>query len=180
MPHKRWCNGIGYRTNEHFWNAICKYGWDAFTHEILFKELTLEEASVLEKKLIGEYKTTDPKHGYNIALGGFGGGHPTTEETKQKISKAKRGKPCSEEQKKKLSELNRGKIPTNLDDIHRKNKKCVDQFDVNGNYIATHMSIEEAAQTCKANKSAIGNCCNGRYKTAGGFIWKFATTGGSV
>ena len=36
-PEVRWgSNGIGYK-RQLFWNAIQKYGWDNFTHEILFE-----------------------------------------------------------------------------------------------------------------------------------------------
>ena len=35
-PTRRWKgNGSGYRNNEHFWNAIQKYGWDNFEHDVI-------------------------------------------------------------------------------------------------------------------------------------------------
>lgn len=34
-PKRRWKNGNGYKT-QLFGKAINKYGWDNFTHEILF------------------------------------------------------------------------------------------------------------------------------------------------
>ena len=43
-PEKRWQSGIGYVGNTHFANAIKKYGWKNFKHEILFSGLTIEEA----------------------------------------------------------------------------------------------------------------------------------------
>ena len=174
-PQIRWDNGYGYKQhNQYFWNAIRKYGWKNFKHEILFDGLSKEEASKVEVELISKYKTTNPMHGYNFARGGFGGGHPTSEITKEKISKANRGRACKEETKKRLSELNKGIIPTNLDDLHIKNMKSVDQFDLDGNYIATYCSIKHASEKTKANMAAIGNCCNGRYRTAGGYVWKFS------
>ena len=45
IPEKRWKNGNGYKRNPYFYNAIQKYGWDNFEHQILASDLTLEEAS---------------------------------------------------------------------------------------------------------------------------------------
>lgn len=170
----RWVNGHGYKYNEHFYRAITKYGWDAFKHEILFEGLTREEASEKERELIQKYDTTNQSKGYNIAMGGFGGGHPTSEETKRRISEAKRGKPCPEYQKKRLSMVNKGKMPTNIDAIHISARKTVCQYDLNGNYIATYPSIRIAGRTLGINENGIGLCCRGHNNTAGGFKWKFA------
>lgn len=85
-PIKRWGkNGKGYKDNEYFYRAIQKYGWEAFKHEILFKNLTKEQACNKEKALIKLFNAQDPKHGFNITEGGE---HwACTESTKQKLSK---------------------------------------------------------------------------------------------
>ena len=59
-PEKRWLNGRGYARNEHFWNAIKKYGWDGIKHEILASDLTKAEATELEKFYIAIYKSHKP------------------------------------------------------------------------------------------------------------------------
>ena len=69
-PQKRWANGKGYSYNTHFNNAILKYGWENFTHEILYCGLTREEACQKEKELISYYKSNNRKFGYNITEGG--------------------------------------------------------------------------------------------------------------
>jgi group I intron endonuclease len=78
-PERRWRNyGSGYSQSGYFRNAINKYGWENFTHEILISELTFEEACELEKYYIKFYGTKTP-NGYNLTDGGEGtvGWEPT-------------------------------------------------------------------------------------------------------
>ena len=73
-PEQRWSyEGRGYNKSPHFWNAIQKYGWDNFEHEILFSELTFDEACLQEIEMIRLLNTTDDRFGYNISSGGNGG-----------------------------------------------------------------------------------------------------------
>jgi hypothetical protein len=60
----------------HFWNAIRKYGKDAFTHEILEICDTLESANLAEEKWINHFNTRDPQFGFNLAKGGEHKPHP--------------------------------------------------------------------------------------------------------
>lgn len=76
---RRWRNnGIEYKPSENerqrpFWNAIKKYGFANFDHEIVKEVATFEEACQEEINTIAEYHTTDRKYGYNVAAGGNGG-----------------------------------------------------------------------------------------------------------
>lgn len=127
-PNKRWKNGWGYSNQPLFHNAIQKYGWDGFVHEIVATELSREDACELEKQLISTYRSHDRDFGYNIDLGGFARGR-VSEQTKQllreknlgrkmskesrmKMSDAKKGIPLSEEHKKKLSVSLKGRAPS--------------------------------------------------------------------
>ena len=49
----------------------------------------------------------------------------------------------------------------------------ITQYDINGNYIAKYKSSKEAYRILNINYSHINECCNGKRKSAGGFIWKF-------
>ena len=84
-PKNRWKNGYGYKPdkgnnqNVAFWNAIQKYGWENFDHEILADNLTEDKAKELEKYYIKYYETFIGFHkkrcdrkGYNSTLGGDG------------------------------------------------------------------------------------------------------------
>lgn len=106
-PEKRWNNGEGYKTSIKFYNAIQKYGWESFTHEIIATNLSLEEANFLEASLIQRFNTQDDKFGYNIKNGGNNGHH--SEETKKKIGLSnkvsQKGKTCSQEQKELISRM---------------------------------------------------------------------------
>ena len=63
--------------------AIKKYGWENFSHQIVYKNLSKEEADNLEKTLIKKYDTLNPQKGYNIRKGGSNG--KMAEETKNKL-----------------------------------------------------------------------------------------------
>ena len=87
-PERRWQNGYGYATQQLFWRAIQKYGWDNIEHNILFENLSFEEAKQIEIELIAKYHTFihDPLcNGYNMTLGGEGSlGHKVSEKLKEK------------------------------------------------------------------------------------------------
>lgn len=69
-PKNRWGkNGEGYKFQPKFYNSIVKNGWNNFKHEILFSQLTAEEAFILEQEYIMLYKTIE--NGYNVSPGGF-------------------------------------------------------------------------------------------------------------
>lgn len=66
---KRWENGNGYR-KQYIYNDIKKYGWDNFTHEVLFTNLSLEQAQAKEIELIKKFNSNDERYGYNKTIGG--------------------------------------------------------------------------------------------------------------
>ena len=69
-PQARWgSNGHRYK-KQYFGDAIKKYGWDGFVHEILFSGLSEHDACEKEIQLISKYKTCNSKYGYNILPGG--------------------------------------------------------------------------------------------------------------
>ena len=71
---RRWRNGNGYMPRDGrptpFSNAIIKYGWDNFRHEVLANGLSCEDACHMEIDLIKQYKSDNRKFGYNVLKGG--------------------------------------------------------------------------------------------------------------
>lgn len=194
-PEKRWRNGNGYYNNKHFYNAIKKYGWDNFQHEVLHTGLTKEEAEQKEIELIKQYNSANPNYGYNLDNGGSCADR-VTEATRRKISQRNKGKIISKETRmkiskstkgvkkpefskeslekmsrshigKKLSEEQKAKIKENSKRI----KVC--QYSLNGELIAIYDGQREAARKLNIDSSSITKCCKGKIKTVGGYIWKY-------
>ena len=92
---------------------------------------------------------------------------PASEDRKQKIGNANRGKKRTDEVREKLSALRKGQVPVN-----RLAVVCVEtgaKFD----------SIESATRWLrsngkpKADPQGVARCCRGVTKTGYGFVWKF-------
>ncbi len=118
----RWKNGSSYKQNSHFYNAIKKYGWDNFQHEVIAENLSKDEACNFEKILIKKLNSNNREFGYNKSVGGEHGGsgaerskeslkrtsdslkgHHVSTETRRKISNSRTGLKQSEETKNKIS-----------------------------------------------------------------------------
>lgn len=195
---KRWLNGRGYCRNEHFYNAIKKYGWDNIAHEILEEGLTQEEAGKAEQRYISEYRSNEPTKGYNLTSGGEAG-CVHTEESRRKLSESKRGKrynigvPFTEERKRHLREHHadvRGKKNPMFgkkrtpEEIARRqahrvyttgsdhpSSRPILQLDMDGNVVRRWGSIAEAAQ--EYCRTSIKDCLRGKYRQHKGYQWRY-------
>ena len=78
---ERWgVNGSRYlKENSYFANAIRKYGWDNFSHDILASGKTKKEAIELERNLILLLRTQNKRYGFNVTAGGDGVENPSKE-----------------------------------------------------------------------------------------------------
>ena len=158
-PNDRWKNGVGYRNNRHFFNAILKYGWDNITHTILHEGLSRAEACELEQKYIREFDSIN--NGYNHSIGGNASslGFHHTEEAKRKIAEASRGRRNSDEAIRRVAEAR--SIPVNV-------------YDIDGNYLTTYKSIVEAEKATGVDNSNITATCKGKYQQSSGYIFRYA------
>jgi hypothetical protein len=75
----------------------------------------------------------------------------------------------SSEQAKKISQSLKGRKIT----WDRKRNKIVMQYDLEGNIIKEYESQNLASRETKIQQGDISACCNGKQKTAGGYVWKF-------
>jgi group I intron endonuclease len=197
-PEERWLNGRGYRRNNHFWNAIKKYGWENIRHKILESGLSREEAGLFERWYISAFNSADPAYGYNLTYGGEKGAIHT-EESRRKLSESSKGHhrnlgvSFTEERKKHLREHHadvRGEKNPNygkkwtpeqiaIRQAHRIYKygsdnpsaKAILQLDMDGNVVKRWGSIVEASQYfCK---TSIKDCLRGKYKQHKGYQWRY-------
>lgn len=157
-PLDRWKSGKGYENNLHFYRAILKYGWDNIKHEILLDSLTQKEAAHYETELIAAYESTNPQFGYNISCGGEIG--------RKGIKQSKESYVQAWETRRR----NGNDIPWNKGISTGGN--AVAQYDKHGNYIAVYQSARQAACMTGISCGHISECCNGKRKTAGKFVWK--------
>ena len=92
-------------------------------------------------------------------------GRVFAEEHRKKISEAKIGHEVSEETRKKLSESMTGN--------YNARQTQVLQYSKSGEFIAEYPSIMEAERQTGCYNQNISQCCQGKRKSAGGFIWKY-------
>lgn len=194
-PEQRWRHGEGYKSSPHFYAAIQKYGWDNFEHNILFQNLTKEEACKKEQELIAKYNSMNREYGYNSTSGGdiF----VMNEETKQKISRSLMGNknglghPCSEEKKKKISEAQKGRHLTEehkqklSEAAKKRHTPCSEQAKENIRkashkkpiYCEELNKVFESVQECSRQlgipATNISKLCNGRGKTLKGYHLRY-------
>ncbi len=126
------CSGMEYRWKGHcgdagkrnlaFANAIRKHGPESFEHRLLMQCETQDEADDMEDFFIQELKTMAP-NGYNLRGGGKNG-YRHSEETRRKMSAARKGRKLSEEHRRNLSAARKGQKGQKgrkLSEEHRRN-----------------------------------------------------------
>lgn len=151
-----------------FYNAIQKYGWDNFDHEILADSLTLEEANELETKFIIEYDSIN--NGFNLNTGGDN--KLASPETKEKMSKTRKGVPKSEQHKQAISEALTGYKQTeehkkhNRKAQHRKSVECIETGE-------KYDSLAEAERQTGILGETISRQIRGIQKSTQGLHWRF-------
>ena len=165
-----------------FSDAIKKYGWGAFSHEILHSNISKEEACALEKKYISEFKTNicryGDAHGYNMTDGGEGvsGGYDKngtnnpffgkhhTQQTKERLSEilaGQRSGVSSSNYGTSIPNEQRRAISKSLKEHYSKNE-CSHKRPV---YCVTDDiwfdSVKDASEYYSISCSLISGCCIG-------------------
>ena len=191
-PKKRWQSGWGYQNNSKMWNDIKNSDWNTdWVHEILCENASnREEAEYLESLFISWFDSINK--GYNISSYG-GSSYKQTEEHKKKISESLTGeknpnfgKHFSEETRKRMSDNHADLSGENhpmfgkhhTEETKSKmskssHSKPVLQYSKEGELIAEYLSTKEAERQTGCYHGHICKCCKGKYKSCGGFIWKY-------
>ncbi len=155
-----------------------------------------------EINAIKYYDSTNPDKGYNITKGGSGtiGVEPWnkgkrgvySEKHIEHLKQVKIGTKLSKETKIKISDKKKGSNPWNkgrkgiyseeviqrMRESHKKlsTNGCeisINQYDINGVFIKSYPSIKSALINTGINN--ISGVLRGKRKTAGGFVWKYAS-----
>jgi len=163
-------------------HALQKYGKDSFKFQIICICFD-SDCDKYEKEYMEKYNALVP-NGYNLREAGNNG--KQNQETKNKISNSVRlyYSKLSDQQKKEYSEKRSGvnngqfgkKIPDSVKEKmvkSMKNKRKVDCYNLDNELIHSFDSIADGARKINVDPNNLRNCCKGRYKTCGGFIWKF-------
>lgn len=184
-PERRWKNGNGYKSNEHFFNSIKKYGWDGFYHIIIKENITHDEAALLEQELIQNFDATNPEKGYNKTKGGDR--NFPSDQTIKKIKEAHKNKlhsgnfkkghipitigtKRSKNTKNKISNSIKEKVKNNEIDYFKRPVICMDSFGKETYF----KSAKNAADILGLfNGTHILECCKYKRKTCANLFWRF-------
>lgn len=147
---RRWTGGNGYNGCPYFYNAIKRYGWNGFTHEVIETGLTKKEADEKEIYYIKHFDTTNPEHGYNIQRGGH---HDGT-----------------------LSEESLAKFRIRYSGENSPVAKSVDIYDLNGEWVATFGTLTEATKFLHCTAGSLSSKCTRKKGTLRGYICHYHET----
>ena len=180
-PEYRWNHGEGYKGSSRFYSAIKSYGWDNFNHEIIFSNLTFEEANLKEIELINYYKSNLEEFGYNLDNGGSKNKR-ISEETRKKQSESALNRPIvTEETKQKLSLLSKGitrseETKQKISNSSLKREEEKRQLGIKLKRPVMCLNTQEIFESCRAAADWCGLagtsgialvCRGGKQKTAG-------------
>lgn len=175
--------------------AINKYGINCFRKEYLMSCESKEEMDYMERVFVDE-TWVSRSDTYNIKIGGEGGSYKGINKGKSHPSWLK-GKKLSDEHKQAVSRGTKkamarlppekraklasckGKTPWNKgkktpEEVCALKYKPVIQYTKDGKLVQKYSSAKEASAKTGICRSSICFCLKGRYKLAGGFIWKYA------
>lgn len=184
-----------YKTRIAFYNAVNKYGWDAFEFSVIEKVADLEKLNEREQFWMDTFQSFKKENGYNICReANTTRGYKYSEKTRKRLSEWAKfrvgekntfyGKKHSEETKRKIGEANskwerteeikKAMREARAIDGSGKPKRKVIQVQVEDNKeIRVWDSISDAARGVEISVSAICHALSGKLKTAKGFKWRY-------
>ncbi len=148
--HKSWLKNNKHQ-NKHLQNAVNKYKFENFTFEIL-EECSKENLEILEQKYI------DNIGYYNI-----------TKIVDRNI--------LSKESRKLQSNTRKERIKSGEIKLYTKK---IYQYNLNGDFIKEHNSLNEATLSVNGHVSTLIRCLNNTYKSALGYYWSYTFLGNKI
>jgi hypothetical protein len=155
--------------------------------EVIMDGLTWEEAKQKEIEFIKLYGRLNSGTGIlsNMTDGGEGGlGVVVSEITRKKLSENSKKKGISKETREKMASKLRGRpLPDWQKELLRKaaigkdvywSKKKVDQYDLNGEFVQTFNSINDAARCLNLQQANIGKVLKKKRSHTGGYIFVYS------
>lgn len=179
-----------------FHRKLEEYGKENFDFEIVETTTSDEQAEILEKKYIEEWKTYSP-YGYNMNMGGVGGHNARSIVCLTLNGEfVKRYRSAADAEldgydnvnvllccKNKLQSCKKHLFMFEDDYKEHGAKQYVKpkpngcrriiQCDMQGNFIAEYESEQEASRATGAYRTTITGCLTGTYKSAKGFIFVY-------
>jgi len=156
---------IGKTTSQRFYPHKKTYGKDIiyiYIDEI--PSLNKNEWKSIECYWIEQFK----QWGFNVLNKNNGGGGPIfyNEIIREKMRKPRIKNPSTSLKGRSQDEEHKRKRATSQ-------YKPINQYDINGNFIASWESATIVAERNGWNRANIHDCCRGKQKTSYGFIWKY-------
>lgn len=178
------------RNNNHYnyylQRAFNKHGEANFSFEVIEFVNTIEELLPREQYYIELYQVCDRDKGYNLIVDATR--NILSDESREKISLANKGKTLSEETKLKMSLAKKGRI---FSEETKQKMSLVKKGDKHPMYGKTgalnpaskkvicvetgviYDSMLEASRVLNICFTSISKCCTGKLKTTGGYHWQF-------
>lgn len=173
------------------YNSLNKYGFDKHHIAILEDNIDL---SILNDKEIYYIKFYDSyRNGLNMTSGG-NCNYFRSPETIEKLricaignknnvgKKNALGYKHTEEAKKKMSEAKKDKLShwigkkqseEHKNNIAKSKYKKILKFDIHNNFLCEYDSLKDAAMLNNLSNGSISQCCNGKRKSCGNFLWRY-------
>lgn len=155
LEHLRDLRGRGHHST-YLQRVYAKHGPNNLEHEVLITcqpDMLLYYEQQFLDQLRPEYNSCPSAH--NTL------GRPVLDSTREKLSRARRGKPFSETHRERLAESNRNRA------------KQVIRIDLVTDEELLFQSVTLAAKETGLTIGNVSSACRGRSKTAGGYGWKY-------
>lgn len=171
--------------NKYLQRAWNKYGEENFDFYII-QNLPQDTIHIIyniwEIYYIDEYKTQNPKYGYNMTIGGEGTvGHVVTDETRKKISETQKGRKLTKEWIEHISQAHKDKIKNgykpkteHFQKYNEEQKTSINCYDKDGNYICSYSSIQEAGRDLGLEATNICKVLKRKHSNIKGYVFYYS------